>query len=351
MISSKLRPFPVTNTPQGSQNHQFYFYGQPVNFVPKNLQFMTTTTKQRMTGKPSKQVEEVSNWWRKSAAAAPTHESLAAARDFNEGWGGLTAEPGAVDYLEVDAGGVPAMWAVPKGCVDDRVILSIHGGGFIGGSMYTHRKLFAHMAKAVGCRALILNYGLAPENIYPTQINECFVAYKWLLAQGIQPHHIAFAGDSAGGNLVMATMLVARDKGLPLPAAAMPMSAWLDLATTGKSVISNDGKDVLFTKEWIKDLGARYYGDGGNPMDPLVSPLYADLKGLPPIYLHVGGDELLLDDSTRLAERAEKAGVDVQLDIFPGMQHTFQMAAGRAPESDESIARYVEWVRPKLALV
>ena len=321
-----------------------------MNFVWKNLKIMTTTTEQKLTATPSKQVEEVSNWWRKSAAASSTHTSLAEARDFNEGWGNLTAEPGAVDYFEVDAGGVPAMWAVPKGCAEDRVVLSMHGGGFVGGSMYTHRKLFAHIAKDIGCRALILNYSLAPENLYPTQVNECIAAYKWLLAQGIQPSHIAFAGDSAGGNLVLATMLVARDQGLPLPAAGMPMSAWLDLATTGKSVTTNNGKDVLFTKDWINELGARYYGDKGNPLDPLVSPLYADLKGLPPIYLHVGGDELLLDDSTRLADRAQKAGVDVKLDIFPGMQHTFQMAAGHAPESNESIARYVAWVKPKLGL-
>jgi monoterpene epsilon-lactone hydrolase len=320
------------------------------NFVWQNLKFMTNKTEQKLPVKPSRQVEEVANWWRKASAAAPTHESLDAARDFNEGWGSLTAEPGGVDYIEINAGGVPAMWVIPKGCIEDRVILGLHGGGFFGGSMYTHRKLFGHFAKAIGCRALIPNYRLAPEHIYPAQINDALAAYRWLLDQGIQAKHIAFAGDSAGGNLTIATILLARDKGLPVPAAAMPFSPWFDMEVTGESAESNNGKDVLFTKEWIKDMGGSYVGEKGNRRDPYASPVYADLRGLPPIYIHVGGDELLLDDSIRLAVLAKKAGVDVQVDVFPAMQHTFQMAAGRAPEANDSIARFTEWAKPKLGL-
>jgi len=298
----------------------------------------------------SKPIDAVANWWRIASAAAPNHASLDAARDFGEGWGGLTPEPGGVDYIEVDAGGVPAIWAVPKKCTADRVLLCFHGGGFFSGSVYTHRKLFAHFAKAIGCRALILQYRLAPEHPYPTQLEDAVKSYSWLLDQGIKAPHIAFVGDSAGGNLCITTMLAARDRGLPLPAAAMPISPWYDMEVVMDSLVYNHGKDALFTKEWIKAIAGMYLGAQGNPRDPFANPLYADLKGLPPLYIQVGGDELLLDDSTVLAERAREAGVDVRIDIFPEMQHTFQMAVGRAPESTEAVGRYVKWVKPKLGL-
>jgi len=298
----------------------------------------------------SKQIETVSQWWRTIAAAADKHESLAAARDFGEGWSGLTAEPRGVDYIETDAGGVPAMWAIPKSGVTDRVLLCFHGGGFFSGSMYTHRKLFAHVAKAVGCRALILDYRYAPEHPYPAQLRDALCAYGWLLAQDILANHIAFMGDSAGGNLCITTLLLARAQGLPLPAAVMPISPWYDMEGIMDSLGANAGKDLLFTKEWVSAIAAMYLGEKGDPRDPYANPLYANLQGLPPIYIQVGSEELLLDDSRVLAERASQAGVDVRIDIFPGMQHTFQMAAGRAPESDEALARYVTWVRPKLRM-
>jgi monoterpene epsilon-lactone hydrolase len=312
---------------------------------------MTTKMEQKVPGKPSKQVEEISKYWLQSAAAAPHHESLDAARDFGENWESLTAEPQGVDYIETDAGGVQAMWAVPKGCKEDRVILCLHGGGFFSGSMYTHRKLFGHFAKSIGCRALILNYSRSPEHQHPAQVNDSLAAYKWLLDQGIRAQHIALAGDSAGGNLAITTLLLARDRGLPMAAASMPFCAWFDMVGVGESRESNSGKDVLFNIQWIKDMAGMVIGEKGNPKDPYASPIYADLKGLPPIYLQAGGDEMLLDDSTLLAERARKAGIEVRLDVFPGMQHTFHMAAGRAPESNDAISRYAEWVKPKLGLV
>jgi acetyl esterase/lipase len=232
----------------------------------------------------------------------------------------------------------------------DRVLLGFHGGGFFTGSMYTHRKLFAHFAKAIGCRALILQYRYAPENPYPAQLEDALNAYTWLLNQGIMAPHIAFIGDSAGGNLCITAMLKARDRGLPLPAAAMPISPWYDMEGVMDSLVYNQGKDLLFTKEWVKAIAGMYLGTHGNHRDPYANPLYADLKGLPPLYLQVGGDELLLDDSTIMAKHARKAGVDVRIDVFPGMQHTFQMAVGRAPESTDAVQRYVAWVKPKLGL-
>lgn len=312
---------------------------------------MSTKIEQKLAVKPSKQVEAVAKYWRQSAEAASSHESLEAARDYGENWEALTAEPGGVDYIETDAGGVQAMWLVPKGCIEDRVLLCNHGGGFFSGSMYTHRKMFGHFAKSIGCRALILNYRRSPEHQHPAQVNDSLAAYKWLLDQGIKPNHIALAGDSAGGNLAITTLLLARDKGLPMAAACMPFCAWFDMVGTGESMVANSGKDALFTIQWIKDMAGMFIGEKGNLKDPYASPVYADLKGLPPIYLQVGGDEMLLDDSTLLAERARKAGVEVRVDVFPGMQHTFHMAAGRAPESNDAIAKYAGWVKPKLGLV
>jgi acetyl esterase/lipase len=229
------------------------------------------------------------------------------------------------------------------------VLLCVHGGGFVSGSMYTHRKMFAHLAKAVGARALIVNYRLLPEGVHPAPVDDVVAAYRWLLDQGIDPRHVAFAGDSAGGGLAITAQLRARDQGLPLPAAALPMSPWVDMAVTGKTMLSNHGKDVLFTKSWVQELAANFVGTA-DTSDPLVNPLHGDLAGFGPIYIQVGDQELLLDDARRLAEHAEQAGVDVRLDVFPEQQHTFQMMAGHAPEADDAIARLAAWVRPKLGL-
>jgi monoterpene epsilon-lactone hydrolase len=265
------------------------------------------------------------------------------------GWDLLTAEPGGVDYLETDAGGVDAMWAIPKEADQDRVLLCMHGGGYIAGSMYTHRKMFAHIAKAVGARALIVNYRLLPEGVYPKPVDDVVSAYRFLLDQGVNPDHIAFTGDSAGGGLSITAQLQARDQGLPLPAAAMPLSAWVDMEVTGETMLSNQGKDALFNQDWIKQLAEGYLA-GADPRAPYATPLYADLTGLGPIYIQVGDQELLLDESRRLAAEAEKAGVEVRLDVFPDQQHSFQMMAGRAPEADDAIRRLAEWARPRLGL-
>ena len=153
-----------------------------------------------------------------------------------EAWGDVTAEPRGVDYVELDAAGLLAMWAVPKGCDDDRTLLCMHGGGFVGGSIYTHRKLFAHVAKAVGVRALVFEYRLAPEHIHPAQVDDATDVYQWLIEEHeIDPAHIAFAGDSSGGGLAMSVQLRARERGLRLPAAALLMSPWVDMEQAGES--------------------------------------------------------------------------------------------------------------------
>ncbi|QXJ20768.1 alpha/beta hydrolase [Actinomadura graeca] len=295
----------------------------------------------------SKQAEAVKRHW-VAARLAMTRPD--AEHPDDESWGDLTAEPRGVDYIEAEASGLPAMWLVPKRCVQDRVLLCLHGGGFGGGSIYTHRKMFGHLAKATGVRALILDYRLAPSHTHPAQVDDVADAYQWLLDQGIESAHIAFTGDSSGGGLAITAQLRARERGLPLPAAAMPFSPWTDMEATGESYESNEERDPFFYAETVRMLAATFLGEDGDPRDPLASPLYADLSGLGPIYIQVGGDETLLDDARMLAEHAEKVGVVVVLDVFPGMQHTFQMAAGRAPEADDAIRRMAGWIDPRLGL-
>jgi epsilon-lactone hydrolase len=267
-----------------------------------------------------------------------------------EHWGDVTAEPGGVDYLETNAGGVPALWAVPKGCAEDRVALCLHGGGYVAASMYTHRKVYGHLAKAIGCRALIPHYRRAPEHVHPAQVDDAAAAYRSLLDQGIAPGHIALTGDSAGGALAVTTLLRAREYRLSIAAATMPLSPWVDMECTGETLVANRDKDAIVQKDVIETMAATFLGENGNRRDPLANPLYADLAGLPPIYIQVGGDETLLDDSRRLAERARQAGVEVRLDVFPEMQHVFQFAAGHLPAADDAIRRLAQWVRPKLGL-
>jgi monoterpene epsilon-lactone hydrolase len=294
---------------------------------------------------PSTQSEAVRRRWEAAWRAMSQPD---AERPDDESWGDLTAEPRAVDYLETEAGGVPAMWAVPKQASTDRVLLCLHGGGFVSGSIYTHRKMFGHLAKAAGARALLVGYRLLPEGVYPGPVDDVTAAYRWLLDQQIAAGHIAFAGDSVGGWLAVMVQLRARDLGLPRPAAAMLISPTVDLEVNGDSYETNRDKDPFFHRELVRGLVQSFLGEAGDPRDPLVNPLYADLEGLGPLYIQVGGDEGLLDDARQLDAHARKAGVEARLDIFPGMLHTFQMAAGRAPEADDAIRMMAEWVRPRL---
>jgi epsilon-lactone hydrolase len=271
-------------------------------------------------------------------------------RELIEEWAQATAEPGGVDYLEVDAGGVPAMWLVPKGAAEERVVLALHGGGFVVGSMYTHRKLFAHLAKAIGARALVPDYRRPPEHTHPAPLEDALAAYRWLLDQRTEASHIVLVGDSAGGGLVVTTMLLAREQGLPLPAGGMLLSPWLDHQHSGSSWHDNEDKDALLNREFSQRLTAMLLGDSGDPQDPQVSPLYADPAGLPPLYIQASRDEVIVDDGRRFAERARQAAVEVRVDLFDGQQHTFQIGAGRSPAADEAIRRLADWARPKLGL-
>jgi acetyl esterase/lipase len=175
-------------------------------------------------------------------------------------------------------------------------------------------------------------------------------SYKWLLDQGLRPNHVALIGDSAGGGLAVTTILRAREQGLPLPAATMPLSPWLDMDATGETFETNAAKDLIVTREVIQIMASMFLGEGGNRQDPLANPLRADLRDFPPIYIQTGADETLLDDSRKLANLARKSSVDVTLEVVAEMQHVFQFLAGTAPEGDAAIRRLADWARPKLGL-
>ena len=301
-----------------------------------------------MASKQANAIKQLYGNWLESMGANP-EMSLEETRLMFEQWGDITGEPGGVDYIEEDCNGVLCMWANPKGAKADRVLICTHGGGYVCGSMYTHRKVFGHLAKATGCRALILHYRRAPEATHPAQVEDAVKVYSWLLDQGIKPEHIATTGDSAGGALCTTMLLAIRDQGLPLPAAGMPMSPYYDMEFTGESMQTKADVDCLVSKEIAQTMAGTFLGDA-SPKDPLANPFYADLKGLPPLYIQVGNDETLLDDSVRFEAKAKEAGVEVKLDIFPEMQHVFQFMAGMAPEADDAIRQMAAWVRPKIGL-
>lgn len=266
-----------------------------------------------------------------------------------ESWGDLTAEPRGVDYVETTEPGTPAMWLLPHGAAEDRVLLCVHGGGYVAGSIYTHRKLYGHLAKALGVRALLFQYALAPTHVHPAPVTDTTAVYRWLL-ESFTADHIAFTGDSAGGGLTITTQLNARAQGLPMPAAVMAISPWVDLEVTGETFRTNALTDGYFYRDFVSELVDLFLGPDGDRRDPLANPLHADLTGLAPLFVQVGGHETLVDDSRMLVDRAENAGVEVRFDVFEEQVHTFQMAAGRAPEADDAIARFAAWARPKLGL-
>jgi monoterpene epsilon-lactone hydrolase len=255
--------------------------------------------------------------------------------DWDAAFGGSTA---AVTCERVSAGGVDGEWISPANAPLDKAILYFHGGGFRIGSVASHRDLIAQIALAGGCRVLAINYRLAPEHRFPAALDDALAAHGWMLDQGLKPDNIAFAGDSAGGNLVLAAMLALRERGLPLPIAAALMSPWTDLAATGTSYVSRAEADPIHQRPMILALAKNYLGGQGDPCDPLVSPLYAELRGLPPLLIQVGDRETVLDDSVMLTDLARAAGVDVHLEVWGGMIHVFQMFGAELPEARRAIA-------------
>jgi len=234
---------------------------------------------------------------------------------------------------------LPARWFVPADVVEGRVVLFLHGGGYMMCSSLTHAKLTAAIAVAARCRVLSIDYRLAPEHRYPAALTDALVAYRWLLAEGYAPDRIAVSGDSAGGGLALGVLLAARAEGLAQPAAAVVLSPMTDLECLSDSMTTHADRDLQITADFLRHGGRTYVGRDGDLRDPLVSPVHAEYRGIAPIYLQVGGHEVLLDDSIRVATAAAHAGVDVRLDVFPEMQHVHQIAVGQLPEADDAVGR------------
>jgi monoterpene epsilon-lactone hydrolase len=248
----------------------------------------------------------------------------------------------------VGAGGVPAEWISAPGANAAAVMLYLHGGGYILGSMRTHRVMLAHLSRASGTKILGLEYRLAPENPFPAPVDDTVAAYRWLLTQGYDPRKIVLAGDSAGGGLVVAALVAMRYVGEPLPAAGICLSPWVDMEATGQSFIANAASDPSVAKERIVRMAGIYLA-GKSAQAPLASPIHADLRGLPPLLIQVGSIETLLDDAKALAERAESAGVSVELEVWADMPHVWHHFAAMLPEAQQAIARVGEFVGKSVA--
>ena len=243
-----------------------------------------------------------------------------------------------------NARGVTGDWVSWPGVASDRVLLYLHGGAYMMGSARTHRDLAARFSQAAGIRVLVPNYRLAPENPYPAALEDATAVYGWLLDQGFKPEHIAIAGDSSGGNLAVVTLLALREAGVPLPAAAILLSPWTDMTLSGESVLTRAEVDPMIKLGKASEQFAYYVGNH-DPTNPLISPIFANLHGLPPLLIHVGNDEVLLDDSVRLADRAGAAGTEVKLKVWEGMWHVFQSLAIRLPEGRASIEELGAFVK------
>lgn len=252
-----------------------------------------------------------------------------------------------VTVTPVNAGGVPSEWLDIGGAACDSTLFFVHGGGYSIGSLRTHRRLASDLARASGLRALSIGYRLAPEHLFPAAVEDAAAAYRWLLDSGLDANRIVLAGDSAGGGLCLAALMKLRDEGAAMPAAVACLSPWTDLAATGASVYTRAAHDPILDARDLHTFAQRYLGEA-DPRNPLASPLYGDLRGLPPLLIHAGTAEILLDDSTRLASRARDAGVDVTLHVADDMVHAWHYYAGLFPEGEEAILKVGEYIRARL---
>jgi epsilon-lactone hydrolase len=263
----------------------------------------------------------------------------AVAMKVPEGWRirPSAAAPLKGEWTEPDAGLVPG-----------RTLLYLHGGGYFFCSPLTHRSITVTLGTSAQARVFSLDYRLAPEHRFPAAIEDAVAAYRQLLADGTPASRIVIGGDSAGGGLTLSTLLALRAAGDPLPAGAILFSPWTDLAGTGATLVSNDKSDVMFTGEGIKSGGQFYLGDTLGT-DPLASPLYADLAGLPPLFVQASGSEVLLADSTRLVDKARAAGVTVEFEIWPKLPHVWQIFTPFLPEARAALAKTSDFMRRVMA--
>jgi monoterpene epsilon-lactone hydrolase len=250
--------------------------------------------------------------------------------------------PADVRVEQVSAGGPRAHWLDAPGAAPERVLLFLHGGGYVFGSLRSDGELAARLGRASGMRVLFVDYRLAPEHPFPAAVEDALTALRWL-REGVSPRSAAVAGDSAGGGLALAALVATRDAGAPLPAAAVLLSPTVDLTGSGDSMRDRVDQDPISTPLLLAGLAAEYL-HGADPRSPLASPLFAELAGLPPMLVQVGTADLLLSDSERLAERARAAGVDVTLEVGEGLPHVYPLMLG-TPEAEDGTTRIGRFLR------
>lgn len=250
---------------------------------------------------------------------------------------GITREP-------VQIGGLPAEWIRPEN--PSGTILYLHGGAFVLGSIGTHRMLAVDLTRHTGMQVILPEYRLAPDHPFPAAMDDAARAYAWLLASGIPPREIILGGDSAGGGLALSMLVRLQAEGQPIPAAAFLLSPWTDLTLSGASIEAKASTDPVLSQEPLRRF-ARMYAAGHDLHDPYISPLGADLSGLPPILVQVGTEEILLDDAVRLAESLTAAGGTARLEVYPGMFHVFQMMPF-LPETRQAFSAIAQFCRETL---
>ncbi|MCC6847686.1 MAG: alpha/beta hydrolase [Deltaproteobacteria bacterium] len=261
--------------------------------------------------------------------------------------GGFPLAPD-VRVAPVRVGAMAAEWIAAPGASTDHAILYLHGGGYVVGSLNTHRELAARVGGAASARVLAIDYRLAPEHPHPAAVEDAVAAYRWLLAQGLAPERLAVAGDSAGGGLAIATLLALRDRGVALPSGGVCFSPWVDLEATGASM-DTIRNDPMLSRALLLHFARFYLGDGAvDARTPLAAPLHADLRGLPPLLVQASRHEVLRDDAVRIVDKARAAGVAWELELTDEVPHVWQIFASILPEGREAIARAGTFLRGRL---
>jgi acetyl esterase/lipase len=250
-----------------------------------------------------------------------------------------------IENFSID--GISAAWIRPVGSDKDKIILHLHGGGYVTGGIGSHLMMCVPMAQTLKLNMLLPAYRLAPEQPFPAALDDALKTYRWLLAEGYRPENIVISGDSAGGGLSLATVLALREAGEPLPAAVVCISPWVDLMHKGQSYFTKAESDVMLTLDVLKQWAA-CYTDPTNLTNPLVSPVYANFHGFPPLLIQVGSDEILLDDARMLAEKAKADGVDVTLRVWNGLWHVWHALGDLLPENRQAFEEIGQFIRAKM---
>lgn len=256
--------------------------------------------------------------------------------------------PEEVKVETVSAGGVNCEWVAWEGVTEHRVLMYLHGGGYVFGGLDSHRDIAWRLSKESGMRVLLVDYRLAPEHPFPAAVEDATTCYRWLQDEGYKPHQIVMGGDSAGGGLTLATLVNLKNLGISKPSGAILLSPWVDLSLGGSSITTNAKSDAMLSPGSLEQMAKLYLGELDRKA-PLASPLFADLSGLPPMLVHVSNTEVLLGDAERLVEKVKEAGGDAVLEVWPKMPHVFQVFAGRIPEGKVAIVKLAEFIKKRAA--